>query len=55
MIRKYYGYDIYHEHNHYVVVAPDGSEWTEDTVTDAYKAIDEELKLNKVDKHSVFK
>lgn len=39
----YKGYNIEHDGNHYKVIAPDGSEWNEDTVRDAKDAIDEEL------------
>ena len=49
MSRYYLGYRIYKEFNHYVVVDPDGKEWTEDTVTDAYRAIDEEIADKKID------
>lgn len=49
MNRTYRGYVIYKEFNHYIVVDPNGGEWTEDTVTDAYKAIDEEIAENQVD------
>ena len=37
------GYIIKHDRDHYIVEAPDGSSWTEDTVRDAIRAIDEEL------------
>ena len=39
---QYMGYTIEHEFNHYKVIAPDGTEWTEDTVEDAKQAIEEE-------------
>lgn len=40
---NYRGYEIIHERDHYKVIAPDGREWTEDTVEDAEKAINEEI------------
>ena len=43
MAKLYRGYKIEHEFNHYLVKAPDGSSWTEDTVEDAKESIDEEL------------
>ena len=32
MIMYYKGYMIEHDGDHYKVIAPDGTEWTEDTV-----------------------
>jgi len=40
----YKGYTIEHDRDHYKVIGPDGSEWTEDTVEDAKETIDEETK-----------
>ena len=40
---EYRGYTIKHDGNHYKVIAPDGTEWHEDTVRDAEDAIDEEI------------
>ena len=40
---NYKNYEIKHEGNHYKVIAPDGTEWNEDTVRDAKDAIDEEV------------
>lgn len=34
---NYKGYKIEHDRDHYIVIAPDGSSWTEDTVKDAKK------------------
>lgn len=39
----YRGYLIKKEYQHYVVIAPNGKSWREDTIDDAYDAIDEEL------------
>lgn len=41
----YRGYTIEKEFNHYLVTSPDGKTWTEDTVEDAKRSIDEELGL----------
>lgn len=38
----YKGYMIEHDGDHYRVIAPDGTEWTEDTVRDAKDTIDED-------------
>lgn len=38
----YKGYEIIADHGHYVVIAPDGKEWTEDTLDDAKRSVDEE-------------
>ena len=40
---RYRDYEIEHDGNHYKVIAPDGREWNEDTVTDAKETIDEEI------------
>lgn len=37
---EYKGYTIEHDHGHYLVTGPDGT-WTEDTVQDAKRTIDE--------------
>lgn len=39
---NYKDYFIEKEHDHYKVTAPDGREWTEDTIEDAQRTIDEE-------------
>ena len=43
---EYHEYTIKYEMGHVVVIAPDGYEWREDTVEDAKKAIDEDIKEN---------
>ena len=43
---EYRGYTIKYEMDHVVVITPDGYEWREDTVEDAKKAIDEDIKEN---------
>lgn len=40
---EYKNYKIEHDGNHYKVIAPDGREWSEDTVRDAKDTIDEEV------------
>lgn len=40
----YDDYKIEHDRDHYVVTAPDGTHWTEDTYEDAVQAIEEEIK-----------
>lgn len=41
----YMGYTIEHDGDHYKVIAPDGTEWTEDTIEDAKTEIREEIML----------
>jgi len=36
----YEGYRIVHDRGHILVIAPDGTSWTEDTVEDAKNTID---------------
>lgn len=40
---EYKNHKIEHDGNHYKVIAPDGTEWNEDTVRDAKDAIDQEV------------
>jgi len=40
---EYAGYEIKRDRDHVVVTAPDGSQWTEDTVTDAMREINERV------------
>lgn len=40
---SYKGFIIKPTHGHFVVVGPDGTSWTEDTIEDAKKAIEEQL------------
>ena len=40
---EYRSYTIKRDGNHYKVIAPDGTEWHEDTARDAEDAIDEEI------------
>lgn len=42
-MREYKGYKIVHEDKHVKVIAPDGTSWTEDTVTEAHREIDREI------------
>lgn len=43
---EYREYIIRHEMDHVIVTAPDGYEWREDTIEEAKKAIDEDIKEN---------
>lgn len=43
----YMGYEIEHEKDHYLVKAPDGTTWTEDTVEEAKIEIKEEIMLRR--------
>ena len=43
---EYREYTIKYEMDHVVVIDPDGYEWRENTVEDAKKAIDEDIKEN---------
>lgn len=47
---NYMGYVIVREGSHVKVTAPDGVEWTEDTVADAKQEIREAWMLNPVNK-----
>ena len=38
----YEGYRIVHDRGHILVIAPDGTSWTEDTIEDAKHTIDKE-------------
>ena len=40
---EYKGYIIEHDGDHYKVIAPDGNEWTEDSIKDAKETINQEL------------
>ena len=44
---NYCGYEIIHEMDHYKVIAPDGTSWTEATVKEAKTEINEELMLRR--------
>lgn len=39
---QYKGYSIEREKHYFVVTSPDGVEWTEDSIEDAKRTIDEE-------------
>ena len=43
---EYREYTIKYEMDHVVVITPGGYEWREDTVEDAKKEIDEDIKEN---------
>ena len=45
---NYKGYKIEHDRDHYIVIAPDGSSWTEDTVKDAKKKQSMKRKINNI-------
>ena len=39
----YKNYEIKNEYGHYLVTAPNGEQWTEDTIDDARHAIEAEV------------
>lgn len=43
---KYRGYEITNEKGHCRITAPDGTQWTEDTIEEAKKSVDGDRLMN---------